>query len=607
MDLMVLTITAIIYLGAVVYLGFRGYKSTRSTTDYMLAGGRVHPFVMAISYGATFISTAAIVGFGGLASIYGMGLLWLTFLNILVGIFIAFVVFGRRTRRMGHRLQAHTFPELLGRRFNSRFIQAFTALIIIVFMPLYTAAVLIGSARYIETTFSLPFEFAVALFSLIIAGYVVAGGLKGVMYTDALQGGLMFTGMVILLVFTYVKLGGVVEAHQRLDRLPQEVEAAFQERIPDIVAAMPPGTDPADPGAWFLQGAGKLKAAGALPETDKEAAMAADPDLPAVAGLMKQYPALGAKNVVAGISKGGFQGWTRMPVAGTPFFYVMVTSIIAGVGIGVLAQPQLVVRFMTVKSTRELNRAVLMGGVFILATVGVAYIVGNLSNVWFWEQGGTLSMAKAGGNIDRVMPEFINSALPKWFGVIFMLTLLSAAMSTLSSQFHAIGTSIGRDFYEKGILGAHEHQSTVFITRVGVIVAIIVTVIVSFALPEGIIGIATAIFFGLCASAFLPMYIGGLFWKRMTRAGAISSLCSGFGVSFFWLMFVQQPKYPLPALLAQAIFNEPTIWSNATFGIQWNWVEALFVALPVSTVVAVVVSLITRPEPESHLDRCFGE
>ena len=85
---------------------------------------------MALSYGATFISTAAIVGFGGTAGIYGMGLLWLTFLNILVGIFIAFVFFGKRTRKMGHNLGALTFPEFLSKRFDSRFIQYFSGIVI---------------------------------------------------------------------------------------------------------------------------------------------------------------------------------------------------------------------------------------------------------------------------------------------------------------------------------------------------------------------------------------------------------------------------------------------------------------------------------------------
>lgn len=104
----------------------RGLEANQNCDDYMVAGRETHLFVMALSYGATFISTAAIVGFffgGGTAGVYGMGLLWLTFLNILVGIFIVFVFFGKRTRKMGHNLGALTFPEFLSKRFDSRFIQ----------------------------------------------------------------------------------------------------------------------------------------------------------------------------------------------------------------------------------------------------------------------------------------------------------------------------------------------------------------------------------------------------------------------------------------------------------------------------------------------------
>ena len=67
-------------------------------------------------------------------------------------------------------------------------------------------------------------------------------------------------------------------------------------------------------------------------------------------------------------------------------WWIVVGTIVMGVGIGVLAQPQLVVRFLTVKSGRELNRALAIGAVFILMMVGVAYVVGSLSNVYFYKQ-----------------------------------------------------------------------------------------------------------------------------------------------------------------------------------------------------------------------------
>ena len=57
------------------YLGYLGYKQTKTAADYLVAGRSAHPVVMALSYGATFISTSAIVGFGGAAANLGMGVL----------------------------------------------------------------------------------------------------------------------------------------------------------------------------------------------------------------------------------------------------------------------------------------------------------------------------------------------------------------------------------------------------------------------------------------------------------------------------------------------------------------------------------------------------
>ncbi|MFW5771384.1 MAG: sodium:solute symporter family transporter, partial [Spirochaetota bacterium] len=206
----------VLYLLVIATLGYLGYRKTHGASDYLLAGRDIHPYVMALSYGATFISTSAIIGFGGAAGIFGMGILWLTFLNIFVGIFIAFIFFGKRTRIMGYHLDSHTFPEFLSRRFQSPFIQKFAGIIIFLFMPLYAGVVLIGAAKYIEQQFMIDYTTALFFFALIVATYVIMGGLKGVMYTDAFQGSVMFLGMAILIVYTYYTLGGITEAHSSL-------------------------------------------------------------------------------------------------------------------------------------------------------------------------------------------------------------------------------------------------------------------------------------------------------------------------------------------------------------------------------------------------------
>ena len=535
-----LTILLVVgYLMVVGYVGYRGYRGTRSVTDYMLAGRSVHPFIMALSYGATFISTSAIVGFGGAAAMFGMGLFWLVFLNILLGIFVCFVFFGARTRAIGHHLDAHTFPEFLGRRFDSRFLQVAAGFVIVLFMPLYTAVVSMGAARVIEVTFSMPYEAALFSFSAIVAVYVVMGGLKGVMYADAVQGAIMFVGMCLLLVLTYAKLGGVVSAHQTLTDMAPLAEEVF----------------------------GPV----------------------------------------------GHRGWTAMPAFGSKFWWVMVSSIIMGVGIGVLAQPQLAVRYLTVKGTRELNRATLVGGLFILMLPGVAYTVGSLSNVFFYNDPeiGKIAFLAADKDIGRIIPMFIERYMPWWLGAFIVVTLLAAAMSTVSSQFHAMGTAVSRDIFEC-MAGRREHGS-LLAARCGIVLTFLFSVTLAYVLPvyfkgtgTAIIARGTALFFGLCCSTFLPMYMGALYTRRITRAGAIGGGLAGFAASAVWLLFIHQ-KESEALQVCRLLFGKPSLAEGMRSGfILWPEVDPLFVALPVALIVTVAVSSVTRPFSKAHLDHCFA-
>ena len=620
-------IVLLVYLLATGYLGYLGYRQTKTASDYLVAGRNANPVVMALSYGATFISTSAIVGFGGVAANFGMGLLWLTVLNIFVGIFIAFVCLGNPTRRMGHHLDAHTFPELMGKRYDSRFVQVVCALIIFCFMPLYAMAVIIGGAEFIGPIFHISYDAALYVFALIVAAYVIAGGIKGVMLTDALQGAIMLIGMVALLFITYTQLGGFTVAHQTLTDLGPQVPKALQAI--------------------------------------------------------------------------GHQGWTSMPLfgwaaPGAPaaeaakfnLWWIMVSTIVMGVGIGVLAQPQLIVRFMTVKSKQSLNRGVVAGGIFIFFMTGVAFVVGALSNAYFAKHevircqivqesvlldpgadgNGVLKLAALDaatdvtsrckafvayklpgekpdvapnyiiktpktkitrgtngeldtitpgliaiartvtlgttlkGNSDTIIPRYVNSALPKWFGVLFLLTLLSAAMSTLSSQFHTMGTAIGRDICEP--LSRGNAARTVLITRLGIVLGLVIAIVLGKLVRGNIIALATAIFFGICAATFLPSFLAGLFWKRMTKPAALASMLIGFAISAFWSVCINA-KTAVGLGICQTLFGKPTLLSPA-FSATWAVVDPILIALPISALVAVAVTYMTKPLPPEHVAYVFG-
>jgi SSS family solute:Na+ symporter len=523
----------IIYLAVIGYLGFVGYKQTKTSTDYLLAGRNTHPVVMSLSYGATFISTSAIVGFSGVAAWLGSSLIWLAFANLFVGIFIAFVLFGDRTRKMGIKLGAHTFPEFLGKRFNSKFIQIFGGLIIAVFMPLYASAVLIGGTHFIASYFNADYHLSLLVFSIIITGYVIVGGLKGVMLTDALQGAIMFIAIIILVVFAFDALGGFNESLNKFDEVWQSTVVPLESvQLGDLQP--------------------------------------------------------GSANFLVKVSTiWGFEGWNKMPVFFSEGWLFIVTSLILGVGIGVLAQPQLIVRFMTVRSKQELNRGVLIGGIFIFGVMGIIYLIGALTNVWFYEYNGGRNALQSAGGVEQVMPLFITMAMPKWFSFVFLFALISAAMSTLSSQFHTMGTAIGRDIYEQIF---KSNKNSMFITRIGVVVMILFAVVLSYVFDKqpAIIARSTAIFFALCASVFLPTYIGAIFWRKITKTGAIASMFVGFITSSFWLLFVhfQEAK----ALgFCKAIFGADSIFSGKII-----FVDAMIFALPLSVLTVIIVSLFTK-------------
>ncbi len=507
-----------VYVGLTLAVGYLGYRRTKGAEDYLLAGRRAGPWILALSYGATFISTSAIIGFGGVAAVYGMGLIWLTVLNIGVGILIAFLLFGKRTREIGQRLGAVTFPDLLGRIFSDGFMQYASAAIIIAGMPLYTSAILIGGARFLEKTISVPFAWAVIILGLVTAVYVVAGGLIAVMYTNSLHGIVMFAGMTLLLIFTFSLLGGIAPANEALTGM-----------------------------------------AGLVP-----------PDLAAR----------------------GLTGWTTMPVLWSPAWLVLVTTLILGVGIGALTQPQLVVRFMTARDDQTLSRAVLVGGPFILMATGVTFTVGALSNVFFYRTTGQIALAAVeGGNLDLVIPTFIALATPSWFLVLFLITLLAASMSTLSSLFHVMGTAVGFDLWQH--FGGR--KPSLVANRLGILAMILLSVILAFTLPGSIVARTTAMFFGLSACALLPSFAYGLFSEAPSARAARASLITGAAAWFLWTAFVHLAE-SAPIGLARFLTG-----ADALLPMPWQVVDPLVVALPISVLALVAVVALERPLKSTRL------
>ena len=216
------------------------------------------------------------------------------------------------------------------------------------------------------------------------------------------------------------------------------------------------------------------------------------------------------------------------------------------------------------------------------------------------EKLGRIAEQEVEADIDKIIPTFITMALPEWFVYIFLLSLIAAAMSTISSQLHTQGTAFGVDIYHTLRDISKQKMDQVSISRIGILIAIILALVMAFSLPGSVVALGTSLFFEICAAAFLPVFLGALYWKGITRLGAIAGIVSGTLVSLFWLAFVFK-KTAVGLGICKFILGVDTILPAA----PWPFIDVMLIAVPVSAIITIVVSLITKPPAQEVIDKAF--
>ena len=192
------------------------------------------------------------------------------------------------------------------------------------------------------------------------------------------------------------------------------------------------------------------------------------------------------------------------------------------------------------------------------------------------------------------------------YTAVFMITLLAAAMSTMSSQLHTMGSAIGHGVMEKGM--GLKAEKPVRVIRLAMLAGFLITTLTAYYLPSffkdgaTIIANVTSLFFGLCAGSFLAIYALGLFWKGVTKAGAHAGFLSGLAVSVVVLFFVFEKVSKLLGL-CEALFDVPSLGAGTPF----KDVDPLVFAVPVSLLFTLVASLLSMKPSAGHLAVCFPD
>ncbi len=200
-----------------------------------------------------------------------------------------------------------------------------------------------------------------------------------------------------------------------------------------------------------------------------------------------------------------------------------------GWGLGYFGMPHIIVRFMSLRSDKDLKKSAKIGiswTVLILIFSVASGCVGHLLL-------GELS------DSSTVFIQMVRFMFPALISGILLSAILAAAMSTADSQLLASASAFASDVYKPVIRkGKASEKEMLWAGRVVVLVIAIIAVLIASNPNSGTIMGLVENAWGVFGAAFGPAIMLSLFWKRFTFEGAVAGIVVGAVVDIAWLAFL---------------------------------------------------------------------
>ena len=212
------------------------------------------------------------------------------------------------------------------------------------------------------------------------------------------------------------------------------------------------------------------------------------------------------------------------PLAGGKMPYTLYISQWLLVGVFTVGLPQSVVRCMSYKDTKSLHKAIIIGTIVIGAmNIGMNFI-GVLSRGIL-----TGTLADYGNSVDNIMPITIATSLNAVLAGVTIIGPIAASISTVSSLLLTASSSIVKDIYMREMQKREKEVTERRAASYSQICTLVIGIII-FAIsvrPPDVIWKINMFAFGGLESAFVFIFVLGMFWKKANKTGAIASIVGG--------------------------------------------------------------------------------
>ena len=218
-----ITLAILVYLGCMLYVGYRCSKNNNDSADFYLGGRKLGPLVTAMSAEASDMSSWLLMGLPGLAYLTGVADAGWTAIGLAIGTYLNWRIVAKRIRRYTHVAgNSITLPSFFSNRYRDekKILQSIGAIFIVIFFIPYTASGFAACGKLFSSLFGINYQVAMVISALIIVGYTTLGGFLAASTTDFIQSIIMSIALIIVFIFGINVAGGVSAVVENAQSLP---------------------------------------------------------------------------------------------------------------------------------------------------------------------------------------------------------------------------------------------------------------------------------------------------------------------------------------------------------------------------------------------------
>ncbi len=525
------------YAALMLFIGFYFYRQNKSTEDYFLGGRSMGPVVSALSAGASDMSGWLLMGLPGALYVSGFIDSYIA-IGLTIGATLNWIFISKRLRIYTSVVaNSLTIPDYFETRFSDdkHILRVICAVVILIFFTFYVSSGLVSGAKLFEEVFGIRYSYALTTGTIIIVAYTFFGGYKAVCWTDMIQGLLMLLALVIVPIVMLSHIGGFDEATKyiKLSDDSSKKILELQEQAPVLTDNLESLIDTLkniqDRSIQFSK----------IPEQFRN-----DADILALFGdkaaitprdlAHKLESALQANDYATFNSL--LSAFTKIPFVAKErlqwFDGVSLIGIISALawGLGYFGQPHILVRFMSIRSTKDIPTATFIGIAWMAICLVAACFIGMLGVAYINKFDLSLT------DPERIFIVMSQLLFNPWVAGILLSAILAAIMSTASSQLLVSSSTIAEDFYKKIFKQEASEAMVLRLGKIGVLVVALIAFVISTDKNSSVLSIVAYAWAGF-GSSFGSVMLFSLFWSRMTRIGAIAGMISGAATVVIWKQF----------------------------------------------------------------------